>query len=115
MVETLNDREQMIIEYQGELTRQNKFLEAVINSLSDGILIVDEEGTILRITPQIVNWFGEDGRNCSINIFDYVKVPESIKLDKLKNNEVFIKNSSQSIFSASAMKLVLDDKKRGLL
>jgi len=48
MVETLNDREEMIIEYQGELTRQNKFLEAVINSLSDGILIVDEEG--------ILNW-----------------------------------------------------------
>lgn len=116
MVETLNDREEMIIEYQGELTRQNKFLEAVINSLSDGILIVDEEGMILRITPQIVNWFGEDGRKLlNKNIFDYIKAPVNIKLDKLKNSEVFIKNNSQSIFSASAMKLVLDDKKKRLV
>ncbi len=58
MVETLNDREKMIIEYQGELTRQNKFLESVINSLSDGILIMDEDYKILRATPKIAHWFG---------------------------------------------------------
>ena len=43
MVETLNDREKMIIEYQAELMRQNKLLESVINSLSDGILIINEK------------------------------------------------------------------------
>ena len=43
MVDTLNDREKMIIEYQTELMRQNKLLESVINSLSDGILIVNEK------------------------------------------------------------------------
>src|SRR5574344_1123590 len=63
MIETLNDREQMIVEYQSELMRQNKFLEAVINSLSDGILIIDENDLILRVTPQIQNWFKESGRN----------------------------------------------------
>ncbi len=57
MVETLNDREKMIVEYQNELTRQNNFLETIINSLSDGILIIDENCKILRITPKIVNWF----------------------------------------------------------
>ena len=44
MIETLNDREKMIVEYQAELIRQNKLLENVINSLSDGILIVNEHG-----------------------------------------------------------------------
>ena len=56
MVETLNDREKMIIEYQAELMRQNKLLESVINSLSDGILIVNEHLNILRATPKISTW-----------------------------------------------------------
>ena len=37
MVETLNDREKMIIEYQAELMRQNKLLESVIKSLTENI------------------------------------------------------------------------------
>lgn len=52
MVETLNDREKMIVEYQAELMRQNKLLESVINSLSDGILIVNDKYNILRVTPE---------------------------------------------------------------
>lgn len=113
MVETLRDREKMIVEYQTELTRQNKFLEAVINSLSDGILIIDEDGSILRITPQIVNWFGDDGKRLlGKDISKYIQVPENTKLEKLKNDEIFIKNNSQSTFSATTMKLVLDDKKK---
>ena len=51
MVETLNDREKMINEYQTELKRQNKLLESVINSLSDGILIINDKNEILRATP----------------------------------------------------------------
>ena len=42
MVETLNDRERMIAEYQSELMNQNRLLESVINSLSDGILIIND-------------------------------------------------------------------------
>ena len=58
MVETLNDREKMIVEHQSELMRQNKLLESVINSLSDGILIINDKHNILRATPQIIEWFG---------------------------------------------------------
>ncbi len=116
MVETLNDREKMIVEYQTELTRQNKFLEAVINSLSDGILIIDEDGSILRVTPQIPNWFGEDGKKLiKKNVFDYIKIPDGVKLEKLKSNEIFVKNDSKSSFLASTMKLNLDDKKKRLV
>ena len=56
MVETLNDREKMIVEYQAELMRQNKLLESVINALSDGILIVNENHDILRATPKVSTW-----------------------------------------------------------
>jgi len=113
MVETLNDREKMIVEYQTELTRQNKFLEAVINSLSDGILIIDEQYNLLRVTPQIVNWFEEDGKELlGKNLLDYIQPQKNVKLEKLKESEIFIKNHSDASFEATAMKLMLDDKKK---
>lgn len=113
MVETLNDREKMIVEYQSELTRQNRFLEAVINSLSDGILIIDENQSILRVTPKIADWFGEEGPNLmNKNLLEYIQPKKNIKLEKLKEDEIFIKNNSAATFEATAMKLVLDDKKK---
>lgn len=113
MVETLNDREKMIVEYQNELTRQNKFLESVINSLLEGILIVDENHNILRATPQVTVWFKEDGKNLmDKNLFDYIQPMQNTELEKLNNDEIFIKNSPSSSFEASAMKLVLEDKKK---
>ena len=75
MVETLNDREKMIIEYQSELMRQNKLLESVINSLSDGILIINEKFEILRATPKILNWFGIKGKDIiGKNVFEFINV-----------------------------------------
>ena len=113
MVETLNDREKMIIEYQTELTRQNKFLEAVINSLSDGILIIDEQYHILRATPKIAEWFCESGANLlDKNVLDYILIENNSKLERLNAEEIFIKNDSSSSFEASSMKLALDDKKK---
>lgn len=113
MVETLNDREKMIIEYQNELTHQNRFLEAVINSLSDGILIIDENYRILRITPQIAHWFGEDGRKLiHKDVLNYIQPKNNIKLDKLNQDEIFIKNNPDASFEASVMRLNLDDKKK---
>lgn len=113
MVETLNDREKMIVEYQNELTRQNKFLEAVINSLSDGILIIDENNKILRVTPQIANWFKEDGKKLiTKNVFDYIQPQNNIKPEKLNQDEIFIQNNSESSFEATTMRLNLDDKKK---
>lgn len=113
MVETLNDREKMIIEYQNELTRQNRFLESVINSLSEGILIIDEDNKVLRVTPQIVNWFGEEGKNLmDKNLLDYIQPKKNVKCEKFKEDEIFIKNSPEASFEATTMKLVLDDKKK---
>lgn len=113
MVETLNDREKMIIEYQTELTRQNKFLESILNSLSDGIVLVDDNYKILITTPQIVRWFGEDGKNLlHKNVLDYVQPQKNLKIENLKEDEIFIKNNTDSTFRASAMTLNLEDQKK---
>lgn len=113
MVETLNDREKMLVEYQNELTRQNKFLEAVINSLSDGILIVDEGYKILRITPKVALWFDDEGKNLiDKNVLDYIQPKENTKCEKFLEDEIFIKNSPNASFQATAMRLQLDDRKK---
>ena len=44
MIETLKDREIMIDEFQKDLIKQNKILERTVNTLSDGLLIVNDEG-----------------------------------------------------------------------
>ena len=50
MIETLKDREIMINEFQKDLLKQNRILEQVLNSLSDCLLIVDENYMIQRAT-----------------------------------------------------------------
>lgn len=113
MIETLYDREKMIIEYQNELHRQNKFLEAVINSLSDGLVIIDENHKILRATPKISEWFGISGKKLvGTPIDNYIVLPERAKIESLKENDIYIKANRASNFSASSMELKLEDRKR---
>lgn len=113
MVETLNDREKMIIEYQAELMRQNKLLESVINSLSDGILIVNEHLHILRATPQISTWFGVKGHDViGKNILDFLQFPENFNLERLHNKDVFIKHTPTNNFIINSIRLSLDDNKK---
>lgn len=114
MVETLNDREKMIIEYQAELMRQNKLLESVINSLSDGILIVNEHLNILRATPKISTWFGVKGHDViGKNIKEFLQfAEENINLERLNNKDVFIKHTPTNNFTISSIRLSLDDNKK---
>ena len=113
MIETLYDREKMIIEYQNELHRQNKFLEAVINSLSDGLVIIDENHRILRATPKISEWFGISGKKIvGTPISNYIVLQDRTKIEYLKENDIYIKANRASNFSASSMELKLEDRKR---
>ena len=119
MVETLNDREKMIIEYQAELMRQNKLLESVINSLSDGILIINEKFDILRATPKILEWFGiTKGKDIiGKNVFEYIQpVNDSdFEITNVENIEIFIKHTPTNNFVLSSQALTSLEKKRFVL
>lgn len=118
MVETLNDREKMIIEYQTELMRQNKLLESVINSLSDGILIINEKFEILRATPKILNWFGIKGRDIiGKNVFEFIQPvkDEDFDISGLNNTEIFIKHTPTNNFIINSQPLTSLEKKRFVL
>ena len=113
MIETLNDREKMINEYQNELHRQNKLLEAVINSLSDGLVIIDGNYRILRATPKISDWFCTDG-NKLIGEFitDYIEIPQRTSFDSLKESEITVLTDKASNFIANTVEIKLEDKKK---
>ena len=103
----------MIVEYQNELHRQNKFLEAVINSLSDGLIVIDENYKILRATPKISEWFNVEGKKLlNTPLTDYIELQNRSKIETLKNEDIFIINDKFSNFTASSMELKLEDKKR---
>lgn len=115
MVETLNDREKMIVEYQSELMKQNRLLESVINSLSDGILIINDKFEILRATPKILKWFGiKRGKDIvGENVFNYIQLSqENTDVEKIENLEVFIKHSPANNFIVNSQPLNSVDKKR---
>ncbi len=112
MIDTLHDREAMIDEYQNELSRQNKMLEAVINSLSDGLIITDEEGKIQRATAKIPEWFGVEGKNLpGHKITDFIKINNKKPIPILCDDEITLPAGKIGNFTASAVDLNLDDKK----
>jgi len=113
MIETLYDREKMIDEYQTELKRQNKLLEAIINSLSDGLVIVDEYHVILRATKMISIWLNISGNELiGKKLSDYIKLPKGKILEKLNNTDIVINEDKTANFVARTMELNLDDKKK---
>ncbi len=113
MIETLYDREQMVDEYQTELKRQNRLLEAVINLLSDGLIVVDEEYNILRATKKISEWFDLDGQKLiGKNLADFIELPNNINFEMLSNTDVSIRTDVSALFNASCMELKIGDKKK---
>jgi PAS domain S-box-containing protein len=118
MVETLNDREKMIIEYQTELMRQNTLLESVINTLSDGILIINERFEILRATPKVLKWFGIKGKDIiGKNIFQFVQPAndDNFVTGDLYSIEATIKHCPSKNFMISSQPLQSLEKRRFVL
>lgn len=112
MIETLKDREQMVIEHQNGLRTQNKFLEAVINSLSDGLLIVDKDFNILRSTKKIQEWFAKSEKDIvGKSVADFIQINGRKYFEDLFDDEIYIKSAQDLNFVASTMQLEIEDNK----
>lgn len=105
MIETLNDREKMIVEYQGELRRNNDFLQVIINSLTDCILVLDEEDKIIQYTKNITQWFGENNKIINSNILKYIRTDKKQSIKNLNDDEIYIEASPDKRFTASVTRL----------
>ena len=116
MIETLRDREIMLDEYHTDLTLQNKIIVEILNSLSDGLLIIDENDKILRATDKISEWFNIEGNQIiGHSIRDFIKLPRTKPLQLLNNDEILIPASNNHSFSASAVELKVEPHKKQFL
>ena len=57
MVETIQDREKMISEFKKEIVGHNVFLETLINSLSEGFLILNSDYVVQKMTEECLKFF----------------------------------------------------------
>lgn len=113
MIESLHDRENMITEYQSELSKQNQFLEAAINSLSDGLIITDENDKIQRATLRISEWFQIPGKDLiGKSLTDFIVIPKRKTIETLKDDEVTVIADPSSSFLASSVELKLDESQK---
>ena len=112
MIETLKDREIMIDEFQKDLLKQNRILERTVNSLSDGLMIVDDCGEIYRANAVIADWFETEGKELyGKSFYDYVELDSKKAISLLKNQEIVIPTKRSSNFTVSSVELNLGDKK----
>ena len=114
MIETLHDREIMLTEYQNDLSKQNKILVEIINSLSDGLMVIDEHNKILRASERISEWFNVDGTEIVGNyLSDFIGMSRKKPVNHWNNDEVFIPTNKSLNFSASTVELKnVEDKKK---
>ena len=83
------------------------------HTLSDGILIINEDFGILRATPKVSTWFGVKGKDLiGKNINDFIKTTEETDIKKLNSETIFINHTPTNNFIASTQKLNSDDKKQ---
>ena len=116
MIETLKDREIMINEFQKDLLKQNRILEQVLNSLSDGLLIVDENYMIQRATKRVAKWFDVDGKTLyGKSLHDYVEIPRKKPVHLLDNDEVSIPTQRNLNFCIDSIEINIDDDKEKFL
>ena len=112
MIETLKDREIMVEEFQKDLMKQNKILEKTVNSLSDGLIIIDNKGKIYRANSLIADWFEQDGKDLlGKSIQDYIECPENKSIYELNNDEINIPTKLSANFLANSVMLNIADKK----
>lgn len=114
MIETLNDREQMIAEYRTELTKKNSLLATILDSLSDGMIVCDENFVIVDTNKKIKEWFGSE-KVLHSKLEHHIKIPEDKEFIDLKDDEVFLKGAKDLFFKATTTPLKLQDKNRYMI
>ena len=102
----------MIDEIQRDFLKQNNILEKTLNSLSDGLLILDTNDKVHRATAIVAKWFGVAGKSLvGRNLTDFIEIPRKKPVVFLDNDEINIPSMPDFNFVASTVELGLDDEK----
>lgn len=116
MIASLQDRDSKIRNIQLELQKQNKDLNAILNSLSDGIITISKTGEIIRTNPTICSWTGlkeEELKgkkfneflkcNCDLDCLNEENFPQNCSL--------FVKNHDRIVTEAEITNIVTGEKR----
>jgi len=111
LIDSLKETEEHVKIQQEELVKQNRFLESVLNSLSDGLIIVDKNSKIIKTTPKITHWFGQNSKKLiGQNLFDFIEPLNNAPIENLHNTSVYIKTYSSDLFEATSLRLNIEDR-----
>ena len=111
LIDSLKETEEHVRVQQNELLKQNRFLESVLNSLSDGLVIVDKNVKILKVTPKISNWFGQSNKKLiGQDLFNFIEPLNDTTIENLHNTSIYIKTYSSDLFEATALRLNIEDR-----
>lgn len=87
MIESLEDRENIIREYQREIHEQKEYLESLINSFVDGVITISKNCKITKINPIITIWSGlKEEEIIEKRLADFLGCNCSINCTKIKEN-----------------------------
>ncbi|MCQ2957432.1 MAG: HAMP domain-containing histidine kinase [Candidatus Gastranaerophilales bacterium] len=103
MLEALDDRENMIKEYQNTMQANNEYLKALFNMLNEGAMTLSEDLKILTINTTLVKWLRKSKTNL---IGQYL--PDILKKYSVCNlQNKIIKLDYSEIFESDKKNLIL--------
>ena len=87
MIESLQDRENRIKNYQRELHGQKEYLEALFNSLADGVIAISRNCKIIKVNPTLSIWSGlEEEEITGKYLAEFIQCKCAIDCTKNKGN-----------------------------
>ena len=84
-------------DYERELSNEKALLEHLIDAAPEAIVLTDFDGRILRINKGFTKIFGYDASDVANRMIDDLIVPEELKEEAIKVDEVALAEGTQAI------------------
>lgn len=84
-------------DYEQKLSNEKALLEHLIDAAPEAIVLTDFDGRILRINKGFTKIFGYDAEEVANRMVDDLVVPEELKEEAIKIDEVALANGTQAL------------------
>ncbi|MDX9903453.1 MAG: PAS domain S-box protein [Bacteroidales bacterium] len=84
-------------DYEKKLSNEKALLEHLIDAAPEAIVLTDFDGRILRINKGFTNIFGYDAAEAENRMIDDLVVPEELREEAVKIDEVALANGTEAI------------------
>jgi PAS domain S-box-containing protein len=84
-------------DYERKLSNEKALLEHLIDAAPEGIVLTDFDGRILRINKGFTKIFGYDAKEVENRMVDDLVVPEELKEEAIRIDEITMANGTQAL------------------